>query len=106
MSNLAENNGEGILQKNTNFIDRNTINIGIDNGVGQTYQSYNSSADKFGLNYEASSSRYKDVNLDDGKSSEALLAELKGFSASRKDIPFTSSNDYDYNSTLYSNKIK
>ena len=106
MSNLGENNGEEILQKNKNFIDRNTMNIEIDNGVSQTYQSYNSSGEKFGLKYEASSSRYKDVNLDDGKSSEALLAELKGFSASQKDIPFTSSNDYDYNSTLYLNNIK
>jgi hypothetical protein len=106
LSNLAENNGEGILQKNKNFIDRNTMNIEIDNGISQTYQSYNSSAEKFGLNYEASSNSYKDVNLDDGKSSEALLAELKGFSASRKEIPFTTSNDYDYNSTLYYNKIK
>jgi hypothetical protein len=45
------------------------MNVEIDNGTSQTYQSYNSSADKFGLNFDASSSRYKDVNLDDGKSS-------------------------------------
>ena len=45
------------------------MNTEIDNGASQTYLSYNSSADKFGLNFDASSSRYKGVNLDDGKSS-------------------------------------
>jgi hypothetical protein len=81
LSSSTEVNGSDFLTKNKNFLDRNTMNIEIDNGTSQTYQSYNSSADKFGLNFEASSSRYKDVNLDDGKSSSALLAELKGFSS-------------------------
>lgn len=54
-------------------------------GIEKTFQSFNSSADKHGL-YDPASSRYKNIGLDDGKSSETLLAELKGFPSSKKDI--------------------
>lgn len=78
------------------------MSVGIDKAVTKEYESYNSSADKFntGLNFEPSTSRYKDIGLDDGKSSEALLAELKNFSSSRKDIQYNT-NSFDYSSTSY-----
>jgi hypothetical protein len=118
------------------------MNIGIEKVTTQEFESYNSSADKFGsekfgfdkfgsdkfgfdkfgsdkfvadkfgsdkfgvdkfttgLNFEPSTSRYQDLGLDDGKSSSALLAELKGFASSNKDVSYTS-NSYDYASTSY-----
>lgn len=69
LSNSTEVNGSEFIPRSRNFIDSNTMNIGVEKGATQEYQSYNSSADKFGLNFEPSSSRYKDVKLEDGKSS-------------------------------------
>lgn len=99
---VAEVNVDDYIPKGRNFIDSNTMNVGIDKAVTKEYESYNSSADKFntGLNFEPSTSRYRDVGLNDGKSSEALLAELKNFSSSRKYIP-ESSNSFDYSSSSH-----
>ena len=95
-------NVEDYVPRGRNFIDSNTMSVGIDKVITKEYESYNTSADKFntGLNFEPSTSRYRDVGLNDGKSSEALLAELKNFSSSRNYIP-ESTNSYDYSSSSY-----
>lgn len=55
------------------------------------------------LSFESNSSKYKDVSLEDGKSSEALLAALKGYSSNTmKEFEFK--NDFQFSTNTYSSK--